>query len=76
VIGLNVQRHADSVSIVVENSFDPDTPSKLKTGLGLDNVRRRLRARYGDDAGVVFGAEGNRFSVKLHLPARQNGDRK
>ncbi len=75
VIGLSVHRAADSVSIVVENSFDPDTPSALKTGLGLDNVRRRLHARYGDDASVMVGAEGNLFSVKLRLPAHQNGGR-
>src|SRR5882757_2874192 len=75
VIGLSVHRDADSVSILVENSFDPDTPSKLKTGLGLDNVRRRLHARYGDDASVSYGANGNVFSVKLRLPAQQNGDR-
>jgi len=74
VIGLSVHRNADSVSIVVENSFDPDTPSALKTGLGLDNVRRRLHTRYGDDASVSVGTEGNRFSVKLRLPAHQNGD--
>jgi two-component system, LytTR family, sensor histidine kinase AlgZ len=75
VIGLSVRRGADSVSIVVENSFDPDTPSKLKTGMGLDNVRRRLHARYGDDASVSYGADGNLFSVKLRLPAQQNGNR-
>jgi len=75
VIGVNVRRNVGSVSIVVENSFDPDTPSKLKTGLGLDNVRRRLHARYGDDASVSYGANGNVFSVKLRLPAQQNGDR-
>jgi len=75
VIGLNVRRGPDSVSIVVENNFDPDTPSKLKTGMGLDNVRRRLYARYGDDASVSYGAEGNLFSVKVRLPAQQNGDR-
>jgi two-component system sensor histidine kinase AlgZ len=75
VISLSVKRGEKSVSILVENSFDPDTPSKLKTGLGLDNVRRRLQARYGDDASVAFGAEGNLFSVKLRLPAQHNGAR-
>ena len=75
VIELSVHRNAGSVSIVVENSFDPDTPSALKTGLGLDNVRRRLQTRYGEDASVSVGTENNRFSVKLRLPAQQNGDR-
>ena len=49
VIGLNVQRTPASVSIIVENSFDPDTPSKLKTGLGTRQrttaVARALRRR-------------------------------
>ena len=75
VIALSAQRNQDSVSIVVENSFDPDTPSKLKTGLGLENVRRRLHMRYGESAGLAFGAQGNVFSVKLKLPAQMNGDR-
>jgi hypothetical protein len=75
VIGLSVQRSQDSVSIVVENSFDPDAPSSLKTGLGLDNVRRRLDARYGADASVSVRTEGNQFSVHLRLPAQQNGER-
>ncbi len=76
VIGLSVRRDRDAVSIAVENSFDPDTPSPLKTGLGLENIRQRLRARYGEDASVSVGAEGNRFLVKLLLPAKQNGDRR
>ena len=75
VIGLSVHRKQNDVSIVVENSFDPDTPSALKTGLGLDNVRRRLSTRYGDDASVSAGVNGNRFVVKLRLPAEQNGDK-
>ncbi len=74
VIGLSVHREQNDVSIVVENSFDPDSPAPLKTGLGLDNVRRRLRARYGDDASISAGADGDRFMVKLRLPAQRNGD--
>src|SRR5271154_951712 len=47
VIRLNARRNGDSVSIVVENSFDPDSPSSLKTGLGLENIRQRLNIPYG-----------------------------
>jgi hypothetical protein len=75
VIGLSVERNQDSVSILVENSFDPDTPSSLKTGLGLDNVRRRLHTRYGEDASVSVRTEGHQFSVQLRLPMQQNGER-
>jgi two-component system, LytTR family, sensor histidine kinase AlgZ len=73
VIRLAAQRNDDVVSIEVENSFDPETPSPLKTGLGLDNIRQRLNARYGTDASIAVRTDGNRFSVKLKLPAQQNG---
>jgi len=73
IIRLAAQRNDDKVSITLENSFDPDTPSSLKTGLGLDNIRQRLNARYGTDASIAVRTEGNRFSVKLQLPAQQNG---
>jgi hypothetical protein len=73
VIRLSAERKDDAVSILVENSFDPDTPSSLKTGLGLDNIRHRLDARYGSDANIAVGANGNRFLVKLRLPTQQNG---
>jgi two-component system, LytTR family, sensor histidine kinase AlgZ len=75
IIGLSVRRAENSVAIVVENSFDPDSPASLKTGLGLDNVRRRLHARYGNEASISAGAEGERFLVKLRLPAQLNGDK-
>jgi two-component system, LytTR family, sensor histidine kinase AlgZ len=70
VIRLSAHRSNDAVSIQVENSFDPDSPSKLKTGLGLDNIRQRLRARYGDDASVSIRTENNSFLVRLRLPAQ------
>lgn len=74
VIALGVHRQQRDVAIVVENSFDPEMPAPLRTGLGLDNVRRRLHTRYGEDANVNVSAEGNRFSVRLRLPAQQNGE--
>lgn len=74
VIGLNVKRDPDAVSIMIENSYDPDTPSSLKTGLGLDNVRRRLQARYGNHASIGVTTDNSRFAVQLRLPAQLNGD--
>jgi two-component system sensor histidine kinase AlgZ len=70
VIRLSAHRSGDAVTIQVENSFDPDSPSKLKTGLGLDNIRQRLRTRYGDDASVSIRTENNNFLVRLRLPAQ------
>lgn len=75
VIRLSAERNNDAVSILVENSFDPDSPSSLKTGLGLDNIRQRLSARYGDAANIAIRTEGNSFLVKLRLPMHENGVR-
>ena len=73
VIRLGARRNSDSVLISIENSFDPDSPSSLKTGLGLENIRQRLSARYGEDAGISVQTQANYFLVKLHLPAQQKG---
>ncbi|MGA7379824.1 MAG: histidine kinase [Terriglobales bacterium] len=73
VIRLSAQENANVVSILVENSFDPDSPAPLKTGLGLDNIRQRLDTRYGSEASISVRTEGNRFQVSLSLPAQQNG---
>jgi two-component system, LytTR family, sensor histidine kinase AlgZ len=75
VIRVSAEKNNDAVSILVENSFDPESPSKLKTGLGLDNIRQRLIARYGNDASIQVRTDDNRFTVRLHLPAEQNGAR-
>jgi two-component system, LytTR family, sensor histidine kinase AlgZ len=73
IIRLSAQENASVVSILVENSFDPETPAPLKTGLGLDNIRQRLDTRYGREASISVKTEGNRFQVSLRLPAQQNG---
>ncbi len=75
VIRLSAQRNNDAVSILVENSFDPDSPSSLKTGLGLDNIRQRLNTRYGHEADIAVLTEGHTFLVKLRLPAQAEGAR-
>jgi len=73
VIRLSAHRSHDAVAIQVENNFDPDSPSSLKTGLGLDNIRQRLRTRYGDDASISIKTESNNFLVRLRLPAHLEG---
>jgi len=53
---------------VIENAFDPEAPPRRSNGVGLANVRRRLEARYGQDATLQVGATGDRFRVRLSLP--------
>jgi LytS/YehU family sensor histidine kinase len=60
------------LSITVDNSFDPETPPRRKSGLGLANVRQRLATRYGDHASFLVEKNGTRFHVALSLPAERS----
>jgi len=55
--------------IRVENPFDPDAPHRPGVGVGLANVRRRLRAGYGERARVDAEKGADRFLVTISMPA-------
>ncbi len=60
------------LNISVENDFDPEYRAKRRKGIGLANVRDRLAGRYGK--GSSFDAEivGNKYRVRLSLPAERS----
>lgn len=60
-----------SVSIEVENTFDPEAPARRKSGVGLVNVRQRLDTRYGNTARFSVKKNGELFHVGLVLPAER-----
>jgi len=47
----------------------PQSPARGGTGQGLENVRQRVAYRYGARARVDAGPAGDRFVVRLRLPA-------
>jgi two-component system sensor histidine kinase AlgZ len=57
------------LSIVVENTFDPESTPSRRSGMGLTNVRRRLEGRYGERASMQVSTDANRFRVNLVIPA-------
>ncbi|HXY24303.1 MAG TPA: histidine kinase [Candidatus Acidoferrum sp.] len=59
--------------LTVENSFDPESTTTRRNGMGLVNVRRRLEGRYGSEASIKVNAEEDHFRVELSLPA-ETGD--
>ena len=60
-----------SVTIDVENSFDPEAPARRKSGVGLVNVRQRLDTRYGNNASFSVEKNGEQFHVGMVLPAER-----
>jgi signal transduction histidine kinase len=63
-----------TLTVVVRSPCDPDRPRGPGTGVGLANVRSRLRALHGDDGRVdAFEADGQ-WRVDLTLPANRDQD--
>jgi two-component system sensor histidine kinase AlgZ len=60
------------ISLIVENSWDPEAVSaRKKNGVGLKNVQRRLEARYGKDAHIDVKTEEHLFRVSVSIPAER-----
>jgi two-component system sensor histidine kinase AlgZ len=59
---------ASALTIVVENPCDDDRPRRTGSGLGLANVRARLRALYGTDAWMSAGEVAGLWRVEMSLP--------
>ena len=54
--------------VKIGNQFDPESPAARRTGLGLQNVRSRLRALYENQARIDTVTTDQRFVVEVDLP--------
>lgn len=69
-VSLKAGRHQNRVSLIVENSWDPEAVSaRKKNGVGLKNVQRRLEARYGREGYIDVKTEEHLFRVSISIPA-------
>jgi two-component system, LytTR family, sensor histidine kinase AlgZ len=66
---LKVARRGGRLSILVENTFDAEATPSHRNGMGLQNVRQRLEARYPKQASMRVTADASQFQVSLSLPA-------
>jgi two-component system, LytTR family, sensor histidine kinase AlgZ len=69
VLRLEARTDGKTLRLVVENAFDPQAPTRPGVGLGLANVQRRLRARFGDEALLEVRRSEASFRVIILLPA-------
>jgi two-component system sensor histidine kinase AlgZ len=70
-VRLDIHARDGSLSIAVENSFDPDSPPRRRGGVGLVNVRQRLATRHGNRATFDVKTEGDRYRVAITMPAER-----
>jgi hypothetical protein len=70
-IRISARRRGAALTVVVENPCDPDRARGSGAGVGLANVRARLRALHGAAAGLVTAEEESQWRVELTLPAEE-----
>jgi sensor histidine kinase YesM len=67
-IRMNCKRNPGGMLIEISNNFDPGQVSRKGAGIGLKNVRNRLKLIYGRDDLVRVDKSGGRFKVQLTIP--------
>lgn len=69
-ITIKAEKIGAHVRIAVENPRDPEMQSQKGEGIGLDNVRGRIRTLFASDARLECIENENVFRVLLMLPAK------
>lgn len=65
---IEVVRKDNLVVLTVNNPRDADSPTHVRTGVGLTNVRRRLATMFGDAGHLQVTEQPESFRVALSLP--------
>lgn len=68
-IRIAARRSSTQLFIVVESPCEADRPRRAGGGVGLSNVRGRLRALHGDEARVDAAERDGAWRVELSMPA-------
>jgi LytS/YehU family sensor histidine kinase len=68
VVRIAINRGVATLTITIDNPSDPDRPPGRGTGLGLRNVRERLRSLYGTEAALRVEEADGRFTARLDVP--------
>jgi two-component system, LytTR family, sensor histidine kinase AlgZ len=71
---IRIEAHcsAGRLQLQIFNQFDRESPASSRHGLGLRNVRDRLRAIYENAARLDTTASSDRFLVELDLPCLEH----
>ena len=74
-VRVQAERTPTRLHLRVESPCDPDRPPRRGTGVGLSNVRSRLRALHGSDATVEAVEENQAWRVEISMPAVDAGSK-
>ena len=62
----------DFLKIILENNYDNTTPAQRGAGVGLKNIRERLKLIYNGDNLLKVKKERGIFKVTLYIPTEEN----
>jgi signal transduction histidine kinase len=67
-LAIEARRDGGALRLSIENPRDPERSGRRGAGLGLDNVRGRLRSLFGEAARLEVTPSADAFRVDLSLP--------
>lgn len=68
VVRIAASRGPATLTVSIDNPCDPERPTGRGTGVGLSNVRERLRTLYGTEAVLRTEEADGRFRTRLEIP--------
>ncbi len=68
VIKMKCRRENDMLVISITNDYDSESPPRPGTGIGMRNIRERLRLIYGREDLMLSRKEDGMFVVNLFIP--------
>lgn len=67
-IVLSCKIENDYLKITLQNNFDPEGVSRKGEGIGLQNIKNRLKLIYNQDNLITFDKLENLFTVNIYIP--------
>jgi hypothetical protein len=67
-IRLSCLRENHYLKITLQNNFDPEGVSRKGEGIGLKNIKDRLKLIYNQDNLITFDKLENLFTVNIYIP--------
>jgi hypothetical protein len=74
-LSLRARRRGEEIAVTIDNPRNPERTGRRGAGLGLENVRGRLRSLYGERARLEVATPPEAFVVTVTLPYIVEGPR-
>ena len=68
---LTCKEENNYMKITVENNFDPDAVPRKGEGIGLQNIKNRLKLIYNQENLITYSKERNIFKVNIYIPLQE-----